>query len=172
MHSGETDLECFRKWIEHLWSYCLIWPATESLKCCCMQKQWLLGRAAVKWIYHRLSPALSLTSLRVSPRSPRSGLSSCVLLSAISKSIHSLHHIISFFLTISLSSFIFHSPTNQRQKCLVCCSLTQLDTDLWGALLLPSSIYNYIIVITGMENSTWLSYNFTLFTLFPPHPLF
>lgn len=160
MHRRETDLECFRKWIEHLWFHCLIWPASESVL-----------RAAVKWIYHLLSPALPLTSLRVFFRSPRSGLLSSMLLAEMSKFIHSLQHIISFFLTISLSGFIFHSPTNQRQKCLVCCSLTQLDKDLWGAMLLPSSIYYYITVIT-MENGTWLSYNFTLFVFFPVHRLY
>lgn len=131
-----------------------------------MQKLWLLGRAAVKWIYHRRSPALPLTSQRVSFVLPALAYYHAFSLQYPNPFIRCITSSHSFSLSL------FHSPRNQRQKCLVCCSLTQLDTDLWGALLLPSSIYNYIIVITSMENSTWLSYNFTLFTLFPPHPLF
>lgn len=55
------------------------------------------------WIYHRLSLALPLTSLHVSFLSPSSGLSSRVLLSAVPKSIHSLHHYLPFELHLPLA---------------------------------------------------------------------
>lgn len=81
----------------------------------------------------------------------------------------SYHLILSHYL-----SFELHLPLSRKSKTEMF-GVLQPDSIRHGslrALLLPSSIYNYIIVITSMENSTWLSYNFTLFTLFPPHPLF
>jgi len=76
--------------------------------------------------------------------------------------------IYSFFASLSL--FWTSSYTlPQIQTCWVCCSLTQLDMDLWGPLLLPPSIHYYIIVIIT-ENSTWLSYNFTLVSSHYSHP--
>lgn len=128
-----------------------------------MEKLWLLGRTAVKWINGFIIDFFSCSPTHLSTcLSPFSRV--------ITGSSFCSTQIYSFFASLSLvrASTL---PQIKYKKCLVCCSLTQLDMHLWGALLLPPSIYYYIIVIIT-ENSTWLSYKFTLFTLFPTHPFF